>query len=96
MKALKHDLQEEPCDEVHRERFDQPVYDECDDETLGPLPCIHDALEINLQHHGKDHQPDENCYRNRYVGILQGAEKLWYSGKQHSQSNTESYTQSYP
>ena len=34
------------------------------------MVSVLDALKVHLQHHGVDHQPDQNCDRDGYIGIF--------------------------
>lgn len=54
-------LEEQPSEKRHRERLDDPVDEEGDEQASRPLPDTQETAEVDLQHHRVDHQPDEQC-----------------------------------
>jgi hypothetical protein len=56
----EENLQEEPGEEEHRERLDQPVRHQRDGDPPRLLPDIEQASEVDLHHHREDHGPDQD------------------------------------
>jgi hypothetical protein len=65
-------LKEQPAKQRHRERLHEPVDRNRDQQSLRPPPRAHDRSEIDLEHHGVDHQPDQQ--RHRHVDVTAGPE----------------------
>ena len=65
-------LEEDPAQERHRERLDEPVHEERDEKAAGLPADSEEAREVDLQHHRIDHQPDE--HGDRDVDLAPGAE----------------------
>src|SRR5450759_212716 len=73
-------LEEPDGQQEHRERLDGPIDDKCDQESLGVLADAHDAAEVDLQHHGIDHEPDEDGHRQGdtiHGQLVEGAYDPW-------------------
>ncbi len=65
-------LEEHPAEEGHRERLDDPVDEERDEQSARPPADSEQAAEVDLQHHRVDHQPDQD--RDRDVDLAPLAE----------------------
>ncbi len=61
--GLEDHFQKKPGDQEHGEGFHQPVDYQGNHETFGFLAGVDDAFKVHFQHHGINHQPDENRYR---------------------------------
>ena len=89
-------IEEEYSDTVHREGFDQPVGDPGDHKPSRILPDFPDTVEIDLKHHGIDHQPNEDRYRNRDVGIFELGKKVGNHRKKYADQHTDTHAQQDP
>ena len=72
---LENNEEEKPSDAEHRERFYEPVGDTCDQNAFRTLAYVHHALEVDLQHHGVDHHPNQDGDRYRHIGVFPLAER---------------------
>src|SRR5512146_1865746 len=59
--------EEKPRHKRHRERLDEPVHKQRDKKAARVLPHVSNCAEINLHHHGNDHQPDKDS--NRHIDL---------------------------
>ena len=63
---------QEPAEQGHAEGLHQPVDKQCHGQAPGFCKDAAQSPEIDLQHHGKNHEPNENGDRHIHMGI--GAE----------------------
>ena len=97
MNGAEHEPEKEPRQERHRERLDQPVHAERDQQTRRLAPDIRDRREVHLHHHRRDHQPDQDRDRNvdlAPVRELQPAQALDRAGQELSLTATPASMQS--
>jgi hypothetical protein len=92
---LEQHEKEEPGDAKHGKRLDQPVGHPGDQDAFRLAAHIFHAVEIYLQHHGEDHQPDQDGYRDGYIGILElmqcGRHGWDIETYQYARHNTDSH-----
>ena len=69
-KADKKGFEEDDTEGSHCEGFDQPIDNEGEDQPFGFAPDIFDAGEIDFEHHGIDHQPDQRSNEKIDAGNL--------------------------
>ncbi len=84
-------LDEEPCKPEHGERFDHPIDYESNDQPLGMTSGPLDASEVYLNHHGVDHEPDQDRDRYGNVGILPSAQSLGKPGQLKAYEHSKHY-----
>lgn len=92
-------LEEEPGQERHTERLDQPVHHQCDQEPLGSSGNPTDGREVHLQHHGIDHQPEENADGDIDLGTFtefELAQQRGEAGGQFAQGDSHDHAKADP
>ena len=94
--GLKDHFQEEGGNEVHGEGLDEPIHHQSDDEALGLLARILDAGEVDLEHHGIDHEPDEQGYGDRNLGVFELTEERGHAGQEVAYGHAEGDAQGDP
>ena len=93
---MKQAADEQPGEQRHRERFDQPIDDQRDDDAA-PVPRNGPyRSEIHAQQHRHDHQPDQQRNRNVHVGDRQRAEHLKRRRRQTAKRDAREDAQSNP
>ena len=55
----EQDFEKQHAESCHRERLDQPVYREGNDEAFGPVADVADTGEVDIHHHRIHHRPDQ-------------------------------------
>src|SRR5664280_108273 len=80
----------------HRERLDGPVDDQRDQQTLGALADAHNAAEVDLQHHGINHEPDEDGYRQRDAVDSHFVENAYHSWQETTQNDAGDHGHHHP
>ena len=80
----------------HRERLDCPVDDECDHQSLGIPADAHDAAEVDLEHHGIDHEPDEDSHRDRDVVDVHTTQSSNDAREQPTEKDPTDHAQRHP
>src|SRR5664280_2866662 len=89
-------LEEPDGQQEHRERLDGPVDDQRDQQTFGVLADAQDAAEVDLQHHGINHEPDEDGYWQRDAVDSQFVESVYHSRQETAKDDAGDHASRYP
>jgi hypothetical protein len=91
--------EEQPGDRRHRERLHEPVHEQRHEQTARPASDVADRSEVDLHHHRRDHQPDED--RNRHVDLtacaeLEASQCLHHSGRGQAKRHADDHAEADP
>ncbi len=94
--GFEHHIEEKPRDAKHGEGLDEPVGHPGHVQSLGVLPDIPDALEVHLEHHGVDHQPDQDGDGDGHIGILKSPQEGRNARQVLPDQHTRGHAQQHP
>ena len=77
---------------VHGEGLNEPGH-----QKAFPISSsLFDTLEIDFNHHGVNHNPDEHCHGKRNAIYLQLSQKTGQGGKEMAQGHAQRHAQQHP
>ncbi len=92
----EHESEEQIRQASHCEWFDQPIDDQCENETLGAPADVVQAVGFDLEHHRVDHQPDQRGDDQVDVCHLEVSDLLEHAGNDQSESDASEDCEGYP
>ena len=81
---------------VHGEGFDEPVCHPGHQKTLPVSSGLFDTLEIHLNHHGVNHDPDEHRNGKGNAVYLKAPQETGQGGKEMAQGHAQRHAQQHP
>jgi hypothetical protein len=87
---------EQPAEQRHRKRFDQPIHQQGDADALDMPAQFAQSGKIHLHQHRHDHHPDQQPDRQIDLGHLQATESLEHRRKHLSQRDSDNDAQGHP
>jgi hypothetical protein len=93
------DLEEEPGEGRHREGLHQPVHEEGYEQAPGFSADLANGAEVDLHHHRRDHQPDEDGDRDVDLAALtelEATERVHHSRRGATEQHPHHHAQAHP
>ena len=81
---------------VHGEGLNEPVRYPGHQKAFPISSSLFDTLEIDFNHHGVNHNPDEHCHGKRNAIYLQAPQKAGQGGKEMAQGHAQCHAQQHP
>ena len=95
----KDEAEESPCQQRHREGFHHPIDEQRHEQPGRTPPDVFHRGEIDLHHHRRDHEPDENGNRGvdlTAVDELDTAQASDGTGQELSQTDARGHAERHP
>ena len=77
---FEYDKEEQPCYAEHGKGLNEPICDACYEDAFGSFADVHNAFEVDFEHHWVNHEPNQYGYGYRHIGVFPFSECCGYSG----------------